>query len=1023
MKIQFEANLDYQQQAISSVVDLFKGQEQKQSLFSIVDTVLMGQKFTDTGIGNCLDLDADELEKIQKNRQNCREKDYKEQAVHFKEILHNLQIIQERNGVLPNTELTSLDFDIEMETGTGKTYVYLRSILELNKQYGFTKFIIVVPSIAIKEGVNHSLEITREHFAHIFQNLPYEFFVYNSNMLGKLRSFAANSILSIMVINIDAFKKDFAENEDSQKNEQNKKTNVINRKNDKFDGMKPIDVIAKTNPIVIIDEPQSVDTGDKSSQAIERLNPLCIFRYSATHKQKHTLLYRLDAVDSYELGLVKHIEVASFQSANNHNVPYFCLKSVTNKNNAISAKIEIDVQNKNGSISRKAVTVKKNSKLQDLSGGREVYENYIIEEIYCEKGQEAVYFTTKSEELKLNVPVGDVNDDLIKKQQIRKTIQEHLDKELIFNPLGIKVLSLFFIDRVSHYREYDSKGNTRLGKYGKWFEEEYSALISREKYKKLKYSAVPAASVHNGYFSQDKGKIKDTQGNTKLDENTYDLIMKDKEKLLSLDNNLRFIFSHSALREGWDNPNVFQICTLNDTKSELKKRQEIGRGLRLCVNQNGERQYNKDYNILTVMANESYEEFAQKLQKEYEDDLGIRFGVIQEHTYANISYINKAGEKTVLGMETSKALYALFLEKNYIDDRGKITDTMRLAVKNGYCDLPEWVEREAVMAIQAMNKKLCGKIEIKNNKDKKVVKLNKAVFCSPDFEELWNKIKWKTVYNIQFDSKILIENCNTALATLSDRSITAPELYYKKGSVELEKSGVHTREKRNDLIIEKLDFSHKLPDILTWLQDKTGLTRSTLIQILTGNDSLHFFLKNPQQYMEEALKIIHREMKNCIKDGIKYERLGDNEFYSQELFENKELIAYFTEEQEKLKSVYTHLVFDSKVEEKFAENLENNENVKLYVKLPDWFKISTPIGSYNPDWAILYENNEKEQRLYFVVETKSTLDEDERRGNENIKIRCGRKHFEALKTQSMDSSLRYDVVVDYETFIHNMPEK
>lgn len=483
MKIQFEANLDYQQQAISSVVDLFKRQEQKQSLFSIAGNELIGQKFTDTGIGNCLDLDADELKKVQENRKNCCDALYKKQDIHFKEILYNLQSIQERNGILPNTELTTLDFDIEMETGTGKTYVYLRSILELNSQYGFSKFIIVVPSIAIKEGVNHSLEITKDHFAHIFQNLPYEFFVYNSNELGKVRSFVTNSILSIMIINIDAFKKDFAENEDNQENEQSKKANVINRRNDKFGGIKPIDVIAETNPIVIIDEPQSVETTEKASQAIERLNPLCIFRYSATHVQKHTALYRLDAVDSYALGLVKQIEVASFQSVNNHNTAYFCLKSVSNKNNSISAKIEIDIQNKNGSIKRDVVNVKQGSDLQKLSGGREVYHNYIVDEIYCAKGEEYVSFSAKSDILTINKAVGDIDESVLKRQQIRKTIQEHLDRELILNPRGIKVLSLFFLDRVANYREYDSEGNAQLGKYGQCFEEEYNALINKPKYK------------------------------------------------------------------------------------------------------------------------------------------------------------------------------------------------------------------------------------------------------------------------------------------------------------------------------------------------------------------------------------------------------------------------------------------------------------------------------------------------------------------------------------------------------------
>lgn len=969
-----------------------------------------------------MDLDVEALSQVQENRKNSEISETgeigetgetgeeKKQVPHFNEILANLQKIQLRNGLAPNTELTSLDFDIEMETGTGKTYVFLRSILELNKQYGFSKFIIVVPSIAIKEGVFHSLEITKEHFAHLFQGLPYEYFVYDSIKLDKVRSFVTNSILSIMVINIDAFKKDL-EKADVQSGKKGNSVNVINKKHDKFDGMKPIDVIAETNPIVIIDEPQSVDTTDKSRKALEKLNPLSIFRYSATHVKKHTPLYRLDAVDSHELGLVKQIEVASFASFNNHNDAYLCLMAVNNDKNKITAQIEMDVQNKEGIAARKIVTVKQGSDLEELSGNRDIYHNYIVDEIYAAHGKQYVSFTPNGAVLELNKPVGvGVDDDTIKRLQIRKTIEEHLNKELRLNSQGIKVLSLFFIDRVANYRIYDNEGKPQLGKYGQWFEEEYTKLIRLPKYRDLKYYPVPAQKVHNGYFSQDKNKWKDTKGSTHADESTYDLIMKDKEKLLSFESDLRFIFSHSALREGWDNPNVFQICTLNETKSEVKKRQEIGRGLRLCVNQNGERLYDRNLNLLTVMANESYSVFADKLQKEYEEEQGIRFGMIEAHSFANLEYINAQGKKVSLGMEQSQAIYSHFIENKYIDDKGNITDTLRFAIKQKKISLPEKIEEKACPYIFARTKKLCSKIEIKNNADKKTVQLNKAVFCSPDFEELWNKIKWKTVYNIQFDSTELIKNCNKALAELS---IKAPKLYYQKGNVELEKSGIKTEETKNT-VIQNLDMHYRLPDILTWLQNKTGLTRQTLIQILVGNDSLQFFQKNPQQYMEEVLKIISKEKNKLIHDGIKYEKLRDSEFYSQELFENQELIAYFTDEQKKVKSVYTHIVFDSSVERTFANRLENNSNVKLYVKLPDWFKIPTPIGDYIPDWAILYEKD-NEQRLYFVVETKSTLDEEQRRGEENYKIDCGKKHFKAI-TSSSDTSFNYFVADSYETF-------
>lgn len=623
-----------------------------------------------------------------------------------------------------------------METGTGKTYVYLRSIFEMNKKYGFTKFIIVVPSIAIKEGVYKSLQMTETHFREQYDNVPYDYFVYDSGRLEQVRSFATNDYIQIMVINIDAFRKSFTD--------PSKETsaNIIHRWNDKMQGV-PIDFIKSTSPIVIIDEPQSVDTTAKSSEAIKSLNPLCTFRYSATHVEKHNMLYKLDSIDAYEQKLVKQIEVASIQVKDGHNKAYIKLLAVDNKNGH-RAKIELDIQQQ-GNVKRAEKWVKQGDDLLSISGGRSIYDGYVVNDIYCEEGNEYIDFTSKPDIIRLHHAIGDVSEDEYKRLQIRKTIEEHLDKELKLTPMGIKVLSLFFIDKVANYRDYDALD--QKGKYAIMFEEEYAKAIKKPKYNSL-FSDMDTDSlpeiVHNGYFSGDKNGFKDTNGTTKADEDTYSLIMKDKEKLLSFDSKLKFIFSHSALKEGWDNPNVFQICTLNETKSTIKKRQEIGRGLRICVNQDGERVHGFDVNTLTVMANESYEDFVEGLQKEIEKEEGIKFGVIEDHSFANIVIETETGEQAFLGAEASETIWNDLLESKYIDQRGKVTDELKKALKEDSVALPEQFEEQRE-AITATLKKVAGGLNIKNNDDKRTVRLNKAVFDSPEFKDLWDRIKYKTV--------------------------------------------------------------------------------------------------------------------------------------------------------------------------------------------------------------------------------------------------------------------------------------
>lgn len=983
MKIQFDANLDFQRQAIESVTGVFAGQEICQTNFTVASlqswedgSLFHGAREDALGIGNRLRL-LDE------------------------DIHANIRKIQLKNGLAPSESFDSKDgihLTIEMETGTGKTYVYLRTVFEMNRLYGFTKFIIVVPSIAIKEGVQKSLEITATHFKELYENIAFDYFTYDSSKLSDVRNFATSADIQIMVINIDAFRKSFTDPE------QENKANIIHRAHDRMTGAKPIEFIQQTNPIVIVDEPQSVDTTDKSKEAIASLNPMCTLRYSATHVERHHMLYKLDSVDAYEQKLVKQIEVAGIEVKDGHNKAYIKLISVDNKKSPITAKIEIDARLKSGSIKRKIVVVTSGADLLDAkySGGREVYDGYIIEDIYCEQGNEYISFTSKPDILKLGQALGEVDPDEFKRLQIRKTIEEHLDKEMRLRPQGIKVLSLFFIDKVANYRWYDEDGNPQKGKFALMFGEEYDRAIRKPKYSQLFEGAdldTAAEGVHNGYFSVDKKKdssgnemVKDSSGKTAADESAYNLIMKDKEKLLSFDSKLKFIFSHSALKEGWDNPNVFQICTLNETTSVIKKRQEIGRGLRICVNQNGERVHGFAVNTLTVMANESYEQFAEQLQKEIENEEGIKFGVVEKHLFANIVVPVDDHNHEYLGTEASKQLWQLLQSEGHIDNKGKVQDSLKVSLKNGTLALPEAFQSHAAQIVSVL-KKVSGHLNIKNRDDKAKVSLNKAVYLSPEFQALWDRIKYKTTFRVDFDTSALIEKCAEEIKI--NLQVGKARFTYRKAKTEIDRGGVHTQQvQETTSVYESRAFD--LPDLITYLQNETNLTRRTIVAIINKSGRLESFKNNPQKFIEQAADIIKSQMRLFIVDGIKYHKTGEDQFYAQELFQQNELFGYLKGNMvEAEKSVFDHVVYDSDIELQFASAFERNEDVKLYAKLPGWFKIDTPLDGYNPDWAVLIEKDGKE-KLYFVVETKSTLFSVERRPEENAKIKCGNAHFEAL---------------------------
>jgi type III restriction enzyme len=824
MKLHFDSNQEYQWDAVKSITDIFEGQPLSSGdfEFSIIST---GALLSENGFGNKLTLNEDQ-------------------------VWENIQTIQQRNEIkTANAEFQGMNFSIEMETGTGKTYVYLRTIYELQKLYGFKKFVIVVPSVAIREGVLKNLQITHEHFQSLYDKAAINFDIYDSRKVSNLRGFASNNTIQILVINIDSFAKD---------------ENIINKPNDKLTGKKPVEFIQSCNPIVIVDEPQNMETQIRK-RAIENLNPLCTLRYSATHTNLYNLMYSLNPVKAYDLGLVKQIEVDSVMSENAMNEAYIQLESVNATKTRITAKVKIDCNTDKGVI-KKLVTVRSGDDLYKLSNQREIYKDgFIIDETDAGNGSISL---TNGMTLSVGESQGGMNDEVMK-FMIRKTVEEHLKKEKAYKDKGIKVLSLVFIDRVKNYREYDTNGNPVKGKFALWFEEVYLHEISKPVFKNLLPYTV--AEVHNGYFSQDsKGRVKDTGGETQAEDDTYKLIMQEKEKLLDVNTPLRFIFSHSALREGWDNPNVFQICTLNETKSEIKKRQEIGRGLRLPVNQAGDRIFDKNINRLTVVANESYEDFAKALQQEIEQDCGVDF-------------------------------------------KGRIKD--------------------------------------KSKREK--VKLSKG-YGSEAFMEIWNKIKYCTRYSVKYDTADLVVLAAKAVKEMPGTK--KPTIRSTKKKVLITDDGI-----AGQLVSDSGDDSYALrfeiPDMLAYIQGKTELTRSTILEILKRSGRIKELLLNPQLFMDNAVIAIKSELYELMIDGIKYEKIG-GKLYEMKLFEDNDLEIYIDQFTHAVnapdKTIYENYIpLDSNVENQFARDCETSVDIEFYFKLPFWFKIETPIGTYNPDWAIV----------------------------------------------------------------------
>ena len=691
--------------------------------------------------------------------------------------------------------------------------------------------------------------------------------------------------------------------------------------------------------------------------------------------------------------------MASLEVEGGHNKPYIRLISTSNKGGKFSAKVELDVQH-GARVVRETVTVQPGFDLEEVTH-RAMYANCLVQNISCKAGEEFIELNHLELPIHIGESVGDTNKDAIKRLMIRRTIEEHLDKELRLRPQGIKVLSLFFVDAVEHYRAYDSDGNAAKGKYAVMFEEEYRAAAKKPKYATL-FSEVDLESspgeVHEGYFSIDKkGAWTDTaennQGNRDNAERAYNLIMRDKERLLSFDTKLKFIFSHSALREGWDNPNVFQICVLRDMGSEMARRQSIGRGLRLCVNQDGERLRGFDLNTLTVIATESYEQFAENLQKEIEQDTGIRFGIVERHQFAAIPVTDDAGRSESLGVEQSEALWVHLKESGFIDANGKVQDRLRTALKEGTLQLPD-TYRPHLPQVQEILRKLAGKLDIKNADERVQVRTRQAVLHGAEFKALWDRIKHKTTYRVLFDNEALIQKCAEAITACPPINKTRVQI--RKADLAIGKGGVQAQETAASAPITLDEADIDLPDILTHLQDATQLTRKSIVRILKQSKRLDDFKRNPQQFIEFASEAINGTKRLAIVDGIRYQRIGDDSYYAQELFEQEELTGYLKNVlKDTTKCVYEQVIYDSGVERTFAEDLEKNSAVKVYAKLPGWFRVPTPLGTYNPDWAVLVESDGQE-RLYLVVETKASLNTEDLREKERAKIECGKAHFNAL---------------------------
>lgn len=975
MKFKFQDDLSYQLDAINSVVDLFDGQPQDAEKLA---TRLQGRvPETDSESQASLDLDLrQEVGAVGNNLVLDRDS-----------VLKNLQEVQDRNGLPVSAELAdgALDFDIEMETGTGKTYVYLRTIFELAQRYNFSKFVILVPSVAIREGVNTSIALMRDHFRKLYPALPFDSSVYSGQTAEEVQSFATSTNVQIMVMTIDSVRGD-------------KNTRIIHQERDKLNGLRPIDYLKATRPVVVMDEPQNMESL-LSQSAIGELDPTCTLRYSATHRKQRNVIYRLDPVDAHDMNLVKQIVVAETTQHGSDATPYIKLVDVR-REPRWEAKLELSVRKKDGSLARTEKWVRQNQDLATVTDNSAYENNWRVNEISLEP---AYVELTNHGMLQLGEEIGG-NAQAIYREMIRETIREHLRKEMILRAQGVKVLSLFFIDKVASYMGDGTSNEDADGQFAQWFDE----LFREERDKSPIYQELlpqDPGELRRAYFSAIRKKnsveYKDTSGSTKADDDSYDLIMRDKARLLSQDEPVRFIFSHSALREGWDNPNVFQICTLREMGAETERRQTIGRGLRLPVNYKGERISDRGIAQLTVIANESYQTFAKSLQQDYAK-AGVQIGFVRKGEFSTIIHPEATDERGI-GYKKSESIWEHLVQRGFLDKDGKVL--ANFAPQNegftlGFTADFAWAEQPVIAAVNKC------KLEnvVKPRKNRRPRTLNKQLYMSEEFQDFWDAISRRTTYRVEVQRDDLIRN---AVAAISKESEIQPlRIQVTKAGVQILRGGA----KGQELSSRQADLrgGYDLPDVISELQEATSLTRKTIIDILVQSRRLGEFISNPNDYIQMVKRCITTELSKIVVKGIQYEPIAGSVYELRELQEDGEkekdrFIDQMYEVKNQQKTDFDYVVYDSSVERQFAEMLDSREDIRLFMKLPDKFKIDTPVGPYNPDWAIV-KVEDGQQKLYMIRETKCTSDANQLRPTEQAKIDSAKKHFEAIGVDYAKSS-------------------
>jgi type III restriction enzyme len=991
----FDSSQQYQLDAIAAAVDLFDGQPQDaEQLVSTLRGTSVNLSPEEVEAAGAIDMDlSQEVGAIGNNL-----------LVSSDLILSNLQGVQDRLGLEVSPKLfdeQKLDFDVEMETGTGKTYVYLRTMFELAKRYNFRKFIILVPSVAIREGVATSIRLMKSHFRDLYPDLPFDSSVYSGKNAEEVQSFATATTVQILIMTIASIRESApaAKAGDEEAGDGEGRL-IINRRRDKLNGFRPIDYLQATRPILIMDEPQNMESG-QSADAVDRLRPAFTLRYSATHKTQRNVIYRLDPVDAHDLGLVKQIVVAEVQQQGADATPYLKLIQVRNKS-GWEARLELSVRTASGALERKEVSVKPNIELSsDRITNNPVYDGWRVNAMSSAMdGQSGFIELTLHGQVEEGQTIGGATG-AIYKEMIRETIREHFRKQKMLEKKNIKVLSLFFVDKVASYM---GEGTTNLdadGEFAQWFDETYAEERNKsEDYVRL-FPAEPS-DVRKAYFSQIKraGKvvIQDSSGTTKADDDAYELIMQDKERLLDDAEPVRFIFSHSALREGWDNPNVFQICTLREMGSETERRQTLGRGLRLPVaktDQGFERVPDRSIATLTVVANETYQSFAKSLQTEYQK-AGIEIGHVRLNEFAKILVRDADGVATEkpFGYEKSVEVWNHLDQQGFIKD-GKVTSKFQPATVGFDLSLPGPLapyQDEIIELIGGAN------IEryVKAKSQRAPRALNKAVLLTPEFEELWEAISGRTTYRVEFKSTDVVSNAVQSIKAAPP--IQPLRIQVTKAGIKVRRGGAKGQEL--GVSATELKGTYDLPDIVSELQDATSLTRSTIIDVLTQSDRLAEFIHNPNDFIAMAKHSLLSVLAETVVAGIQYEKIAGSVYEMRELRQDgEEEKERFLDQMYKVqntdKADFDYVVFDSEVERDFAEFLDNREDVKFFMKLPAKFKIPTPVGDYNPDWAIIKLVDDQE-KVYLIRETKGTTDLAKLRPSERAKIESAMKHFEAL---------------------------